>query len=210
MRLTALDVERAARSLEQYRRDTGDVAEDVTPESLVEAVQGGHLKVEVTERPFLQHMMSRVKVLAPWIASFEWKILSAPKETGFILCDYPFVIIPPREHPNAIGFGYPGTVKYFPLNRRLCLEMGEQDFGFSYSAATKQHVRIVNQNLAVNSERFVTSASLEQLRLIIDHSGCQGTDPNARTNVSVVQSDQEGSLMQLILWPLRKYFYPRS
>lgn len=209
MRLTTLDVDRAARSLERYRRETGEQAEDVNPQSLVEAVQGGHVKVEVTERPFLQHMMSHLGSLAQWIVSFEWKILTAPTETGFILSDYPFIVTPPREHPDAIGFGFQGTVKYFPLNRRLCLEMGEQDFGFSYSAATKEQVRIVNRNIAVNSKRFIMSASLDQLRHVIDRSGCQGTDQNPRMMVSVVQSDREGSLIQMALWPRRNYFYPR-
>ena len=129
LRIGFTDVDRARQLLENYCEQTGDTSTpDVTPESLVEAVGGGHIRVAVNEGPFLTHMIKQVEFLAQWISAFESEIVRAQvKTTGFIICDYPFVVVPPGEHPEAIGLGFPGTVKYFPLTRALCLRMGELD-----------------------------------------------------------------------------------
>jgi hypothetical protein len=209
MRISSTDVERARHELEQYRRVTGDPAEGVTAESMVEAVRGGHLTVSVTERPFLRAMFKDVEFLARRIASFGWRIFSAPPETGFIISDYPFVVVPPREHPELVGLGLPGTIMYFPLNRALCLRMGEPDFEFSHLRISKEEVRIINQNIAVNSERFIMGRALTQLQHIIARSGTQEIHPNPRTTLAIVESDEDSSLFRCTFWPVRKYFYPK-
>ncbi len=167
MRIGFTDVDGARQLLENYCEQTGDTSTpDVTPESLVEAVVGGHIRVAVNEGPFLTHMIKQVEFPAQWISAFELEIVRAQvKTTGFVICDYPFVVVPPGEHPEAIGLGFPGTVKYFPLTRALCLRMGELDDGFSYGNAGKEEVRVINQNIAVNSERFVMGPSRGSLSM---------------------------------------------
>lgn len=203
-------VEGARRELETYRLETGQIGDDVTPESMVEAVVGGHLRLNVTERPFLQHMMQQAMFLAEWVASFEWTVLEAPAATGFIVCDCPFVVVPPYEHPEAIGLGFPGTVKYFPIARALCLRMGEPDDRCSYGRLSKEEVRIVNQNIAVNSERFVMGPDLTQLEHVISRSKTEAPDLASRTAVERVQHDRDGVAYRFNFWPRRKYFYPKS
>jgi hypothetical protein len=204
------NVEQARRELETYRLETGQlIGDDVTPESMVEAVVGGHLRLNVTERPFLQHMMQQAMFLAEWIGSFEWTILEAPAATGFIVCDHPFVVVPPYEHPEAIGLGFPGTVKYFPIARALCLRMGEPDDRCSYGGLSKEEVRIVNQNIAVNSERFIMGPDSNQLERIISRSKTEALDPASRTVVEPAQRDRNGIIHRFNFWPKRKYFYPR-
>jgi hypothetical protein len=210
MRLMTTDAERARDQLEQYRRATGDVAESVAAESMVEAVRGGHLRVNVTERPFLEHMFKHAQFLARWLASFEWQILIAPADGGFIISDYPFVVVPSADRPELAGLGLPGTVKYFPLTRRLCLKMGKQDFGFSHLQISKEEVRIINQNVAVNSERFIMGPTARQLRHVIARSGTESLDSNPRTTLSIVQNDNGGSLFRTTFWPIRKYFYSKT
>jgi hypothetical protein len=194
-----------------YRLETGhSIGDDVTAESMVEAVVGGHLRVNVTERPFLQHMLQQAISLAEWIGSFEWTVLQAPAATGFIVCDCPFVLVPPYEHPEAIGLGFPGTVKYFPITRALCLRMGELGDRCSYGRLGKEDVRIVNQNIAVNSERFIMGPDLTQLEYLISRSKTQVPDPASRTAVEPVQRDRDGVLYRFNFWPRREYFYPKA
>jgi hypothetical protein len=207
MRLEGADVERAQLGLESERKRTGKAFQGVTAESIVEAVRGGHLQVSVSEGPFLRHMFKQVEFLSRWIASFEWEILSAASGTGFIISDYPFALVPPRNQPHLVGFGFPGTVKHFPLTRRLCLRMGEQGSRVSYHLATREEVRIINQNTAVNSERFIMGPSRPQLEHIIARSGTLSLDPVRRTSVDVVTRDSESSLLSMTFWPRRRYFY---
>jgi hypothetical protein len=207
MRLEGADVERAQRGLESERKRTGKPFEGVTAESIVEAVRGGHLRVSVNEGPFLKQMFKQVEFLSRWIASFEWQILSAANGTGFIISDYPFVLVPPRKQPHLTGFGFPGTVKHFPLTRRLCLRMGEQGSRASCHSATREEVRIINQNTAVNSERFIMGPSRPQLEHIIARSGTHSLDPVPRNSVEVVTRDSESSLLSMTFWPRRTYFY---
>lgn len=172
LRLGFTDVERARQLLEDYRAQTGDTSGDhVTAESMVEAVVGGHIQVSVGEGPFLRNMVQQIEFLARWINAFEWQILKAAKDTGFIICDYPFVVVPAQGHSGDVGLCLPGTVKYFPLTRASCLRMGDPDYGFSYQNITNQEVRRINQNIAVNSERFIMGPSRTQLENIVARSG---------------------------------------
>ena len=112
LRLGFSNVDRARQMMRTYGAGGGEGHEAVTAESLVESVIGGHLRVDVTEAPFLQHMLQQLEFLARWIGAFDWKVLVAPRDTGFIFCDNPFVVVPPHDHPDLVGFGFPGTVKY--------------------------------------------------------------------------------------------------
>lgn len=205
LRLSFSDVERARQMMERHgnHRDT----EKVSPESMVEAVTGNHIEVEITEVPFLTHMIEQVKFLWPLLHSFNWTILKAPQETGFITCDYPFVLIPPKTHPTLTGFGYPGTVMLFPLDRRMCLHMEGRGWATKFISITKSDVRLVNQNIAVNSERFIIGPYKTQLERIIARSGTAAPDPNARATVEMVMADADESLTKMTFWPIRKYFY---
>ena len=172
LRIGFSDVGSAQRLLHNYRTQTGDTsAPSATAESLVKAVVGGHLSVNVSEAPFLDHMMRHLTFLAKWLKAFDWTILIAPEESGFIICDYPFVLVPSRERPADVGFELPGIVKYFPLTRSMCLRMDERGYGFSYRNIGKEEVRIINQNVAVNSERFIMGPNMLKLEHIIARSG---------------------------------------
>jgi hypothetical protein len=88
--------------------------------------------------------------------------------------------------------------------------MGERDYGFSYRNASKEEVRVINQNIAVNSERFVMGPSRKQLEHVVARSGTRVPDPAPRTAVEVVQRDRDSGLIRFIFWPQRRYFYPKT
>jgi len=88
--------------------------------------------------------------------------------------------------------------------------MGDQGYGFSYVNASKEGARIINQNVAVNSERFIMGPSREQLEHVIARSNTEATDPAPRTVVEAIQSGRDSALYRFNFWPRRSYFYPTS
>ncbi len=156
-RITFANVERAKAVMEKYARDTGESIK-VTPESMVEAVQGKHIEITATEIPFLTNMMEQAVSLAKLLMGLNWEVLVAVEETGFIICDCPVVVVPPKGS-RQVGFLVPGSAKYFPLSRHLCLRFGDPGNSRRLRKIDKESVRIVNQNIAANSERFIMCPS---------------------------------------------------
>jgi len=206
-RISFANVERAKAVLENYARDTGEPV-TVTPESMVEAVHGKHIKIVATEAAFLRTMMEQSVTLSGLLVKLDWEILVASDETGFLLCDCPVVIVPPRGSAQ-VGFLVPGSAKYFPLTRNLCLRLGEPGQVRKFRKIDKEAVRIVNQNIAANSERFILGPSRVQLEKIVARSGTAAMESTPRFVVETVQSDDDGALQKLSTQP-RRYFYPRD
>jgi hypothetical protein len=204
MRLTAVSVDRMKSVLDQYSEETGDII-NVSPESMVEAIRGNHLEVVVNERPFLEHIFEHADFLSRLYLQMTWDILAAPAETGFILCDHPFVIVPPKGGKD-IGIGIQGAVKYFPLARRFCLRLGDIGTTLRYRKVDGETVEIINRNLAANSERFIMSPVREQLERVVKESASVEVDPLPHFTVRAVNQDDHGSLQVLTRNP-RRYFY---
>src|SRR5215467_496768 len=120
-RITFANVERAKSVMERYAGKTGEPLK-VTPESMVEAVQGKHLTIEATEIMFLTTMMDQSLSLARDLTRLKWQVLMASGDTGFIICDCPVVVVPPKGSKQC-GFLVPGSAKYMPLSRGLCLRL---------------------------------------------------------------------------------------
>jgi hypothetical protein len=75
-RITFANVERAKAVMEKYARDTGTTLK-VTPESMVEAVQGKHIQVVATETAFLTTMIEQAMSLARILPGLDWEVLEA-------------------------------------------------------------------------------------------------------------------------------------
>jgi hypothetical protein len=142
---------------------------------MVEAVQGKHIKITATEMPFLTNMLEQCTSLAGVLIRLDWEVLVAPDETGFIICDCPVVVVPPKGGRD-VGFVVPGSVKYLPLSRSLCLRLGDPGTDRRRRNIDKETVRIVNQNIAVNSERFIRGPSRIQLESIVTRTKCEGVE----------------------------------
>jgi hypothetical protein len=206
-RISFANVERAKATMGNYARDTGEPI-TVTPESMVEAVQGKHIKIEATEAVFLRSMMEQSVTLSGLFGTLDWEILVASDETGFILCDCPVVIVPPKGSAH-VGFLISGSAKYFPLTRGLCLRLGEPGRSRKFRKIDKEAVRIVNQNIAANSERFIMGPSRVQLENVVVRSGTAAMESTPRFIIETVQSDDDGALQILSAQPQR-YFYPKD
>jgi hypothetical protein len=207
MRISFANVERATQVLERYARETGKSL-SASPESMVEAVQGKHVKAVATEMPFLHNMLEQVVPLGKVIMELGWEILVASSQTGFITCDSPVVIVP-RKGDRDAGFKVPGAAKYFPLTRQLCLRLGDPIPSFLYRNVDNEAVRIINQNIAANSERFIMGPTQVQLEDIVSSSGSVDVDPSPRFTVATVEADRDSSL-QKMTFHARRCFYPKD
>jgi hypothetical protein len=206
-RVSFANVERAKAVMEKYVQDTGDDLK-VTPESMVEWVHEKRFEIIATETAFLTQMIQQAQSLTNVLLSLNWEVLSAPKDTGFIICDCPVVVVPPNGS-NQVGFLVPGSTKYFPLSRQLCLRLGDQGMKRSLRRIGTEDVRVVNHNLAANSERFIMGPSRVQLESIVSRSGCTGMETIPRVTVETTQSDENGSIQMLSTQP-RRYFYSKN
>jgi hypothetical protein len=206
-RITFANVERAKAVLDEYERDIGEPV-GVTPESMVEAIQGNHLAFLATEISFLRNMVEQAVSLNNLLTKLDWEILVASDETGFILCDCPVVIVPPKGC-EQVGFLVPGSAKYFPMTRGLCLRLGEPGKSRRQRNIGKEAVRIVNQNIAANSERFIMGPSRVQLESVVSRSASGGMESTPRFIIEPVESDDRGVSLKLSNQP-RRYFYPKD
>jgi hypothetical protein len=152
-----LNIERARASLAGYERETGEKS-DVSAESMVEAVKGKQLKAVATEIPFLESIAKHTQFLTQAFSSLDWQILVCPQQVGFILSDNPVAVVSP-PHSASVGILKPSTFTFVPLTRRLCLRLGPRGNGWGYREIDRENVRLINQNTAVNSERFVMGPS---------------------------------------------------
>lgn len=204
MRLMAANVGRMQCVLERYSRETGESL-NVSAESMVEAVKSNRLEIVATEVPFLQSMFQHADNLRKVIQGLDWQILVAPPKAGFIICDNPVVVVPPRGTKD-LGFGVPGAVKYFPLTRRFCLCLGDVGGSFSYRKISKEKGRVINFNIAANSERFIMGPEKAQLVNVVSKSESIEEDTAPHFTVETMEQDENGSLQKMTFQP-RRYFY---
>jgi hypothetical protein len=203
-RVTFSSVERAKAVMEAYAKESGAVS-SVTPESMVEAIQGKHLKFEATEAPFLSNMLHQAVTLSKVIGHLDWEMLVAPDDSGFITCDSPFTLVP-RKGTKEVGFIVPGTVKYFPITRKLCFRAGDRGNERAYRDIDREKVRIINHNIAANSERFIMGPDRKQVEAVVNRSESRRMEMTPRFIVETVESDEDGSLQKISYQP-RRYFY---
>jgi hypothetical protein len=193
--------------MERYANEKGEQP-NVTPESMVEFIQGKHYEIVATETAFLSMMTKQAMSLMKILLRLDWEVLVAPKATGFIICDCPVVVVPPKGS-GQVGFLVPGSAKYFPLSRHLCLRLGDLGKKRGHREIDKEEVRIVNQNIAANSEPFIMSPSCTQLANIISRSGCSKPETTPRFIIETVMSDENESLQKFSAQP-RRYFYSKN
>lgn len=207
MRLSAASVERMQSLIDQHAQSSGEKI-TVSAESMVEAVRGKHIQVEVTERPFIDHIFKFADFLARTLFAMSWDFLIAPDESGFILCDDPFVIVPPKGG-KYIGIGIPGAVKYFPLSRKFCVRIGDPGNAIRYTRIDAETIQIINSNIAANSDRFVMGPDRKQLESVIAGSDTHEPHPTPRFSYETIDPTDHGSLQTFTRNP-RKYFYRDS
>jgi hypothetical protein len=207
MRVAFSNTDRARMMMDRYLEES-DIDPMVTPESMVAAVRGKHIRAHATETAFLQNMMHMAVEISNVLSRLNMEVLISPDGTGFMLCDSPFALIP-AKNTQHIGFLIPGNVKYLPVSRKLCFRASEPGTQRRYRKVARETVRIINHNIAANSERFIMGPEKRQLEAIVERSGSHDADLSPRFVMETLQSDEDGSLTKTSLRP-RRYFYPKD
>lgn len=181
---------------------------DISPELLVESAKTGGIKIKATEIPFLSSLGEQAKNIAQILADLKLQILISPPAVGFILTDNPFTIVPSRTD-KRVGIVNFGTYTYIPLTRTICLRYGMTGRNEFY-LLEREDVRLTNQNLAVNSERFVMGPSGQQIESVVRRSESTTMDPSPRFVLDKFVDTDGGIIQQLTQLQRRRYFYPDS
>jgi hypothetical protein len=204
MRTTAANEERMQSAIDDYERNTGKKI-DVPAQSLVETVQQNQLVVKANKSVSLEAMVEQAKHIAQFVEALPWQILQANVDTGFMICDSPVTIVPPWG-VDHIGVGIPDTVTYFPLTRRLCLRVGGRGPALESRLVDRDTVRVINRNIAANSERFIMGPLKPQLERVIAEANASQRPTRPRATIEVDGTPLNGGTITLRVNP-RDHFY---
>jgi hypothetical protein len=204
MEVMSSNVEGMRASLRRYEREKGEKL-NVSAESMIEAVKSGHYKAIATEIPFLRSIGEHPGFIAKALADLKLQILISPPEVGFILTDNPFTTVP-APGDRMVGIVNLGTFTYIPVTRGVCLRYGITGRN-EFRMLDRDDVRLINQNFAINSERFIMGPSQIQLQSVVRRSGSATIDPSPRFSIEK-SFDTDGSIVrQLRQLPRRRYFH---
>jgi hypothetical protein len=198
------NVERATEVMRKYEIETGEKSE-VTPESMVEATRSGSIKAVVNETPFIQSVVKHTEFIANHFNEMDLKILISPSATGFILSDNPVTMVPPPGLSVA-GFRTPGSLTFLPLTRNLCLRIGQPGSGRGPKTIDRETVRLINQNSATNSDRFVMGPIKLQVESVIRRSGSAEMDGKPRW-ITTKTVDEKGAILRALIAQPRQLRY---
>jgi uncharacterized protein DUF4238 len=191
--------ERAKASIARYEAKTGEKLA-ANAEEMFDAVTGGHIRPVVTEAAFLSHVVGQMTDNAKALGQLDARVLVSPPSFGFILSDNPVAVVPPGQ--DAAGFLSPGTFTFMPLTRTLCLRLGPRRSGIGPVEIDRETLRFINQNAAINSDRFVMGPSQTQLESVVRRSGTTEYDAAPKWK-TVKRYDTDGILRVLIAQPRR-------
>lgn len=200
MEVAFANVERAKAVMNDYAAAAGAELAGVTPESMVKAVKSGSIKAVATEMPFIKSVVEHTDLIVKVFNALDIKILISPPQVGFVLSDNPVTMAPPPGLSVA-GFKSPGTFIVVPLTRGLCLRLGQPGSGTGPKDIDRETVRLINENTAINSERFVMGPSKIQIERIIRRSGSTDVNGKPRWITTKTLDAKGGILRQLVAQP---------
>jgi hypothetical protein len=84
--------------------------------------------------------------------------------------------------------------------------MGDIGDMFRYRDVDRETVRVINQNVAANSTRFIMGPFIEQLESVVLRSASTAMDSTPRRTIETSYLNDAGSLQKISTNP-RRYFY---
>jgi len=118
------------------------------------------LGVKMTQHGYIERMLEEAQDYAKLLSRREWTLgITDERSNEFVCSDYPLLLLPVR-----CGFGTPGSLVAFPVNKRMVL-MGyltKEMKGGAFIESKKmmvEDVAFINRWLISYSERFIYSSS---------------------------------------------------
>lgn len=125
----------------------------------------------------LQAMMDQLNEVAHFFMQMDWVVFLHNKKTFFVTCDNPFFLYPPVDFPKQSFYGYglltPGASKYIPLTAKTAITMydvrSDKKAGnvFYKMIDDRKSVRLMNCDIAANTERFLIGKDKGMLERIV-------------------------------------------
>jgi hypothetical protein len=194
------NTERAKVMIEDYETGTGKKL-DITPEAMVKLAKGG-TKIVATDLPFIRNVVEQASFIANVFGKMDKQVLISPEQVGFILCDNPVTLVP-LQGSGPSGFLTPGSYVYTPLTRSLCLCFGQAGSGAGPRKIDRETVRLINENTAINSDRFVMGPCKIQIESVIRRSGSSDVNNQPRWTTTRTIDEKGGILRALKAQPRR-------
>ena len=162
--------EKATLFIKRYEKATGKKA-NITPEKLIDFIQGDRYYVKVPRGRSLQAMLNIGKDLISFFLNMDWVFLQSPKKSSFVTSDNPVILVPPGNYdPNSfdgVGIITPGAKNIIPLSQRTCLVMADYGQRILWRVANQKEVRVINLFLAINSNRLLIARDKPLLKRIV-------------------------------------------
>jgi len=156
--------------LEFRRRIESRASSDEEFEAMMAAIAPGKVSVKLTREASMLFNFGALTSVTETIATCEWVLMLAPRDSHFVLPDVPvFTCDPHSSNRSSAGLGSYRNETMLPLTPHKCLVIRPPDEGkpggFRVRGASSEDVREINRRSAYASmDRFFSSRPDEQLR----------------------------------------------
>jgi hypothetical protein len=140
--------------VEDYQTQTGEGGE-MDPQAIFEFGRGEYT-LEIPRQSSLAMMLQAAPRLGRIFSQMDWILLHCTENTSFITSDSPFIPVPRLTSPRRFyGVANQGVCKLLPLDRGMCLLMGDRGDLLSHHEMTREEVRAINLGIAANCQSLI-------------------------------------------------------
>lgn len=153
------NLESVEKSMRELEKKTSKPL-NVTPEKLHEVMSKGQFSVKINQNRGIERMVDFVSSISNTLTRLNMLILHAPRKSGFLTSDRPFVILPPQDTRyiaawGGVGILTPGAQKYLALSSDMTLVFGDLGTEFNHLDLIRDRVKTVNAVIGNMASRFL-------------------------------------------------------
>ena len=176
------DLEATAQMFRDIAQESGEEADAEVVEEFHKMVRDDKYDVAVPRQHKIRLMIDTALDLAGTLLTLDWKFATAPSDLAFITSDAPFVIAPPVGESDwrACGVLTPGATSSIPLSPSTCLVIEGRGREERHCRIRKDEVRRINENVAMNSDRFVIGRDQPYLERLVKRTNVGKCRPTSR------------------------------
>lgn len=162
-------LEVTAQGFKEYEQATGEDMSDINPEQVFQMIRDDKYEVEVPRTHIIRLMSDTALHLAEVLMTLNWTFVQAPRDLPFITSDAPFMIAPPLGESDRSAYGVltPGAASTIPLSPSTCIVIEGEGGKDRYGHIQKDAARRINENVAMNSDRFIIARNQPYLERLV-------------------------------------------
>jgi len=151
-------------------------------------VESDQYQVVPNHELVIAYMFKMALETAKYLFQMDWFILHSKDDQSLITTDVPFIILAPNNqhppYPYGIGLIVTGAVKLIPLTKKTALAMVDHGNKLEHRDFNSEQVSILNEIMALSSERLLIGPEQELIRSIIEQTRLFDKEPNDYVKVS--------------------------